>query len=409
MANWAALQEQLVGKPVFKRAKHGIHFQNNDGSITANFSGKPCHFQDNGIWKPIDTALLATPDGWYSSPHSDVVIHPDGRVRVKGSDYQQFTKLPSAKKGVLDGDKIVRTFPGGEQHLIMKEDGFKEEIHVFKPKFPIEKFIAKTSGSLPSKYKAHPITAEDAEGNTYEFTGDVKEFGAWLDKAVYPVVIDPDFNITDGVGADTFVSSVNATNNYGIYPWLLTRNNTIVQLMRFDLSSVPSTAVCSAAKLAIYPSSNEGSATYNIYQITDENGDWIEGTKGGATAGSGEPCWNAKKADGSGGVTEAWAGSAGLKTAGTDYIDTVIATATSALTGNTAFEIPFNESGLAVLQSWFGDATNNGFILVSENEVFFYSGENATTAYRPILTVTYEVPASGIPKHFMHYQRLRSL
>ena len=41
MANWAKLQEDTVGLPLFKRAKHGIHFKQNDGSILANFSGKP--------------------------------------------------------------------------------------------------------------------------------------------------------------------------------------------------------------------------------------------------------------------------------------------------------------------------------------------------------------------------------
>lgn len=75
MANWSKLQEDLMGKPVFKRAKHGIHFQNNDGSITANFSGKPCHYEDGGIWKPIDTGLLALADGWRSTS--------TGRVRLR--------------------------------------------------------------------------------------------------------------------------------------------------------------------------------------------------------------------------------------------------------------------------------------------------------------------------------------
>lgn len=159
MSNWAKLQEQLTGLPVAKRAKHGIHFQRPDGQIEAVFTGKPCHFQENGTWKPIDTALLTTDDGWYSSPHSDVVIHPDGRVRVKDSDYQQFTELPGAKVGKLAGDKIIREFPGGEQHLIMKEDGFREEIHLFKPTFKLEKFIAKTTGNLPGHYKAQVYEA----------------------------------------------------------------------------------------------------------------------------------------------------------------------------------------------------------------------------------------------------------
>ena len=59
MSNWAALQEQLTGLPVAKRARHGIHFDRGNGEILANFSGAPCHFFDGGLWKPIDTALVA--------------------------------------------------------------------------------------------------------------------------------------------------------------------------------------------------------------------------------------------------------------------------------------------------------------------------------------------------------------
>lgn len=378
-----------MGKPVFKRAKHGIHFQNNDGSITANFSGKPCHYLDGSIWRPIDTTLIKLSDGWYSSPHSDVRIHPDGRVKVKNSTYQQFTELPSAKTGVLSGDRIIRTFPGGEQHLIMKENGFREEIHVFKPTFPLEKFIAKTTGNLPTKYNAHPITAEDANDDTYTFTGDVVAFGAWLDGAKYPVVIDPDISVNTGVGGDVS-GAADATYNYGARTSLNLSAN-LFCLIRFDLSSILSSSLCTATTLKLTSAYNTVSNTYNVYKVSDANGDWIEGTQSGALALSGEPCYNAKEADGAGGVTTAWAGSAGLQTAGTDYVNTVLATVTGDYDAGDAYELPFNAPGLAVVQGWFGDATNNGFLIKAgnNNTTRAASGEHATEGYRPVLTVTY--------------------
>ena len=128
MSNWTKLQEDLIGKPVFKRAKHGIHFQNNEGSITANFSGKPCHYEDGGIWKPIDTKLVLLPDGFYGCPHSPVRVHSDGRVKVEGADYLQRTELPSAKTGLADGDKLIREFSFGKQELRITEGGFRSEI-----------------------------------------------------------------------------------------------------------------------------------------------------------------------------------------------------------------------------------------------------------------------------------------
>lgn len=413
MANWAKLQEDLTGLPVAKRAKYGIHFQKGD-QIEAHLVGKPCHFQENGIWKQIDTALLATADGWYSSPHSDVIIHPDGRVRVKNSDYQQFTKLPSAKAGKLAGDKIIREFPGGEQHLIMKEGGFREEIHVFKPTFPLEKFIAKTTGNLPSKYKAHPITAEDAEGNSYEFMGDVAAFGAWLDKAVYPVVIDPDISITTGAGADTYIA--NHTNgvvpnwNFGAATTVITSNNatyTKKSLFRFDISSISAVAVATAAALKLYSSGTTNAQTFSVYKISDANGDWIEGTATGATQ-TGSPCWNYKAYHAS--TPTAWAGSAGLSAAGTDFINTVLATKTlsSGIGDTDLLEIPFGVDGLAVLQDWFGDATNNGLLMWSSAaDENFHSGEATTESYRPVLSITYTASGIAIPVAQYYYNRLR--
>jgi len=45
MANWAKLQEDLTGLPVVKRAKHGIHFDNGDGSINNYFA----EFRKNNV------------------------------------------------------------------------------------------------------------------------------------------------------------------------------------------------------------------------------------------------------------------------------------------------------------------------------------------------------------------------
>ena len=193
MANWAKLQEQLTGLPVVKRAKHSIHFDKGNGEIVANFSGKPCHYEENGEWKPIDTKLLLGNDGFYGCPHSPVKVHKDGRVKVDKSNYSQFTELPGSPVGKVDGDRIVRDFPGGYQELFVTEEGFREVITVIKPTFPLEKFIGKQTGTLPSAYKSSPQTAVDANGDMFEITSDTKAFGNWLNKAAYPVTIDPDF------------------------------------------------------------------------------------------------------------------------------------------------------------------------------------------------------------------------
>mgnify|MGYP000874609124 CR=1 FL=1 len=411
MANWAKLQENLTGLPVVKRARHGIHFDKGNGEIVANFSGKPCHYEEKGVWKPIDTKLLLLPDGFYGSPHSDVKIHKDGRVKAGG--YQQKSALVAAKEGVVDGDKIVREFKFGTQYLYMKEDGFRQETVITRPPTTAEAkyLIASESGELPSKYKRSDITAVDADGAVHEFVN-LGQFKKWLDSAAYPVTIDPDFTGTSTAGDCSLTST---TRNDGARTFFSTVYP--AHLIRFDLSSISSAATCSAATLvftidSVTPQSR--TRTFKIYKITDANGDWIEGTGTTAkNAKSGEPTRVAKFADGSGGTTTAWAGSQDLGTAGTDYVNTELANTItlddSDSVGDT-YTFTFNASGLAVLQDWFGDATNNGFVCRSGANIVtnLATSEHATEAYRPVLTVTYTTGSTGVPKHFLHYARLRS-
>ena len=175
-------------------------------------------------------------------------------------------------------------------------------------------------------------------------------------------------------------------------------------LFRFDLSSIPASATIDSAYIRLVkvdaPSSSYNSPQV-FYKIADANGDWIEGTKNNTLAGAGEPCYNAKCADGSGGVTTAWAGGAGCKAAGTDYVNTVLASGNTNRADDqyTAYQIDFNADGLAVLESWFGEATNNGLLL----KEYVYSSvwglkEHATADYRPLLSVTYTAASGALLK-----------
>lgn len=169
-----------------------------------------------------------------------------------------------------------------------------------------------------------------------------------------------------------------------------------VGLIKFDISFIPATTTLTAASMTFTKAttgSNIGTATLSAYGITAANGDWVEGTKDRATAGSGEPCYNAKKADGSGGVTEAWAGATGLRGAGVDYVNTVLGSVSVASTDpvGTQYIITFNAAGLAVIQGWLGTPnTNYGLLMKGNSWMYaFASSEHATEAYRPTLSITY--------------------
>lgn len=205
---------------------------------------------------------------------------------------------------------------------------------------------------------------------------------------------------------DTNLSLGAQLNNFGVST-TVTIGQYHKWILRFNLSGIPAGSICTAASLKL---TNDygwaGEQTYNCYKIADANGDWIEGTKNDTQAGAGEPCWNAKRADGSGGVTTAWAGSNGMSTAGTDYLATSLGSYTGTnLAGEVPFDIVFNATGLAVLEDWFGDATNNGFMVFKTDTDYinFWFNNAAIEARRPVLSVTYTA-GGALLKVNMHAQ-----
>jgi len=393
MANWAKLQEQLTGLPVVKRAKHSIHFDKGNGEIVANFSGKPCHYQDtDGLWKPIDTKLLLLPDGFYGSPHSDVKIHKDGRVKAGG--YQQKSALVAAKEGVVDGDKIVREFKFGTQYLYMKEDGFRQETVITRPPTTAEaKFlIATETGELPSKYKRSDITAVDADGAVHEFVN-LGQFKKWLDAAAYPVTIDPDFA---GGTADGFIMGENGSSYavahststsayYGATDYIDCGQDTYGSGARvnrafflFDTSSIGSGNVVTQVNLYLYVQSNQSVTDFDV-QIVKY--DWSEWAADQSNATKRETAYDgclAAAADDS-----IWKNTADIVVSKA-YTSGNLSTAWVNKTGTTYY-------GLRSSRDLNADApTGDEFIAIG------YSG-HATEARRPVLSVTYTAGLLAFP------------
>lgn len=407
MSNWAAYKEKEIGLPVVKRAKHGIHFDAGKGLVQAEFVGKPCHYFDGKEYKAIDTRPLLRKDGTYGCAHSDVIIHTDGTVQV--GDYTQRAALIYPGKISVDGDRIARPFSGGVQYLYITETGFRQEIVL--EKMPdlrkVSALVDTVKGILPTKYTASSLSLKDS--STAELSDfvqvDSKSLASVLEAAKYPVVIDPDFSGTSE-GGDVFIN--HSTRNYGAATSIDVRNFPF--LCRFILSSISSDATCTAATLAytlVQVTDQSRTSAFNIYEVKDANGDWIEGTSNNTTAKEGEPTLAAKEADGSGGVKTAWAGGSNFSaTPGTDFESTALATQITLDDGDpvgTVYTFTFNAAGISKLQSWFGDATNNGFAVKSSSSVTMYMGtaENATESYRPVLSVTYTAAGTFIPVNMM--------
>lgn len=396
MANWAKLQEQLTSLPVAKRAKHGIHFQKSDGSILANFVGKPCHYLDGGLWKPIDTKLLTVADGYYGCPHSDVQVHPDGRVRVVGTDYTQRAELPGAPVGAVDNDRIVREFTGGRQILYITEDGFRQEIILDRiPSLKLQdarKLLATVYGSLPIKYVASLLTATDATGrNSYTYT-DVSSLIAWLQAATYPVVIDPDFSASTATyynveGASATYATARSTATAvqaALYIGNDKEGNFYMErgFLKFDTSTIGSGSTVTQANLKI-------TITYDA----SSSGDYIY----------------VKKCD--------WSSADPLSAGNKDTAFDACLAADVDNSIDTTGNIPANaqKTSANLATDWVSKtgSTYYGLMAKGDHDGTEPSGTDywtvanpahATEAYRPVLTVTYTAAASGNP-HYAYAQQ----
>lgn len=205
------------------------------------------------------------------------------------------------------------------------------------------------------------------------------------------------FTYTDGPGGDITssddaqMSSAWPTNNGGGHANFQFATSQRC-LIRFDLQAIPAGATCTGATLYLYHSytaEGGGTVTVSVYEISDANGDWLAGDNDISLANAGENCWNAKAADGAGGVTTAWAGSAGLGTATTDYKTPAVGS--FSFNGGsdigTEFTCALDET---TVESWFGQASNNGLIMWPDsNSGHVAQSDNATSGYRPKLVVQY--------------------
>ena len=160
-------------------------------------------------------------------------------------------------------------------------------------------------------------------------------------------------------------------------------------IQRYDITLIPDSAIIQSAEIVMEVTEigSGGGDNPRLRQIATANNDWVEGTAAGATQ-VGSSCWNDYAYQN---ITE-WAGSAGLSTITTDFINIVLANQdVISTTGTKTFTL--NVNGISALQ---GQLVDNDFEVVFRNlttttdeYVVFATSENATTADRPYLKVTY--------------------
>lgn len=167
-------------------------------------------------------------------------------------------------------------------------------------------------------------------------------------------------------------------------------NNPIRTIHRYDISMIPGNATIQAAEIVIEVTLVTGSGdTVSLYMIADANNDWVEGSSNNETE-VGASCWNDRTYPNS---TE-WAGSPGLSTAGTDYVNTkLMSDVAISTTGSKTLTL--NAAGVASIEDRLGDGDIeflfHNTTTTEDNLFYLASSENGTTAFRPYLKVTYTV------------------
>lgn len=154
-------------------------------------------------------------------------------------------------------------------------------------------------------------------------------------------------------------------------------------LMRFDLSDIPSVSVLTINSATLYlydqnPVGRTSSTTTTLHEVSTANGDWLKSSA----------VWNYKVYN-----TVTWAGSSGLETSGTDYVDTLLGNHLY-VDGTSGYGtgISLNSSGLAVIKKWAGTTGGNGLLVYASSvgaSYTIFDSELGINGRRPYLSINY--------------------
>lgn len=187
-------------------------------------------------------------------------------------------------------------------------------------------------------------------------------------------------------GYDSLIFAQDATTNFGTNISLnvgetVSATELFRSLIKFDLSSIPSTANITSAVLNLWVSSSAGASsdlTINVFRVLRN---WVED----------QVTWNVYSTGNS------WA-TAGCGNSTSDYNSTEISdkpvVSNSAAAGT---KVTINLTPARVKEMIDGTLTNYGFLIKgqteTDNRISFRSSDNATAAERPQLIITY--PSGG--------------
>lgn len=315
MANWVAdyfeQHPDVAGLPVAARHRHSLHVHRRGRRQLALVTGAPMHYfaPASRQWLPLDTRLKRRADGTYAAPGLPFVLSPDGGVRLADGAYRQrswrvgifangrFSEIGRLGQGRPHQDRLIREAGIFRHETILTPSGLREELTVLESPAvdatPGSLLVLETLlplGGFPDGWMDEPSSgkvrfprgwAQDAAGRRIPLMRWVNEKRMvsgvpfeWLTQAAFPVVIDPDVEITghaaDGwmEGPNPSTSSTHDSAGININVGSLTFGSAPHVwrgYVKFDTSSLGTGAIVEQANLKMYPFALGAYIPWTIY------------------------------------------------------------------------------------------------------------------------------------------------
>ncbi len=243
---------------------------------------------------------------------------------------------------------------------------------------------------LIASYNHHSILFVDAIGQEFLFSGDVSAFDVWLAKAVYPIVIDPDFteSTNDGFirGQDTSYAIARSTSGYFDIAGTTIRVGQLFSspnysvwrgFLKFDTSAIGAGSVVNQVNLNLVATNDNSSTDFDV-QIVKQ----VWSAQDPLTSGNKETAYDNCL---SGTLDSSiWRNTSGMSL-NTQYVSGNLDNSWINKVGNTYYSLRSSRD--------YSNTTPTG-----GEDIQIASQDNSTVAYRPTLTVVYSAGSAFIPK-----------
>jgi hypothetical protein len=426
MTNWITdfLARSELSKYPFQPIRNGVVFKQSGGKHIAVIQNQPVHYYEAGRFKPIDTALQTGQSGRYSAPGLSPIVLPSGEVCFPGGYHHRtrgagifdpsneiYSELVRFCSGTVSLNKLIRDRGKYTHEIILSEKHLKEQIIIQEKPHNLESgwFVIETEildqsfpkGNFKQGLKYNNIVFNGGTAwDTSDELLDVSQFilerpGAntiiysgipveWLEKAVFPVTIDPTFTSQPGIsGKDTYISQPSSSSNYGSLNKMYFGSNgsssglDFAALMQFDLSSLAGCSVDSASlTVTKHSDSATNSLTVTLQRILVN---WLEN----------EATWNNRIS------SSGWTSPGCLSSS--DRENAALGSVTYAPSDPNLVSKTISLDTTKV-QEWLnGTLDNKGFRFGYNGDIdlstyyAIFSSDEATSSYRPKLEINYTV------------------